>query len=131
MQKTWKPLAVGILDIVAGLLGVFSLIRTLQFFGFFYSLPICIAEPDCPMSVMTFSLILVAVSVLAVDILAIVGGICALRRKKWGVALAGSIAACFCAAPLGIAAIILTVLSKNEFEQSLDSQLTNSITEDN
>jgi hypothetical protein len=51
-----------------------------------------------------------------VGILAIVGGIYALRRKIWGLALAGSIAAFFPSWLLGIAAIVLTALSKKEFE---------------
>jgi len=46
-----------------------------------------------------------------------VGGVYALQRKKWGLALVGSIAAFF--PPkwiLGIAAIVLTVLAREEFE---------------
>ena len=50
-------------------------------------------------------------------ILAIVGGIYALQRKIWGLALAGSIAAFFTPSwVLGVAAIVFTALSKNEFE---------------
>lgn len=51
-----------------------------------------------------------------VGILAIVGGIYALKRKIWGLALAGSIAAFFPSWILGLTAIVLTALSKNEFE---------------
>jgi hypothetical protein len=51
-----------------------------------------------------------------VGILAIVGGIYALQRKIWGLALAGSIAAFFPSWILGIAAIVFIALSKNEFE---------------
>jgi hypothetical protein len=116
MKKTWTSLTAGILDIVAGLLGMFCLIVTLRFFGFFYLLPMCIAEPDFPMCVMIFPLITLAVFIFAVSILAIVGGVYALRRKMRGLALAGSIAAFFASWPLGIAAIIFTALSKNEFE---------------
>lgn len=50
-------------------------------------------------------------------VLAVVGGIHALQRKKWGWALTGSIAALLPICVLvGIAAIILTAQSKNEFE---------------
>jgi len=56
-----------------------------------------------------------AIPVMILSILAIVGGICTLKRRAWRVALTGSI----CAAPvtwfLGIPAIILTALSKKEF----------------
>ena len=55
-------------------------------------------------------------TVAIIGILAIVGGIYALRRKIWGLALAGSIAAFFPSWILGLTAIVLTALSKNEFE---------------
>jgi len=57
-----------------------------------------------------------AIFMLAASILAIVGGIRALRKKTWGLALAGSIGALFGSSPLGVAAIIFTALSKSEFE---------------
>jgi hypothetical protein len=53
---------------------------------------------------------------LAIEALAIVGGIFAIQRRKWRWALTGSIAATIMPTPLGIAAIIFTVLSKNEFK---------------
>jgi len=51
-------------------------------------------------------------------ILALVGGIYALRRKTWGLALAGSICATLSLYTwfLGIIAIIFTARSKSEFE---------------
>jgi uncharacterized membrane protein len=48
-------------------------------------------------------------------ILSIVGGIFALRRRAWGVALTGSLGACICVPLFGIAAAILIVVSKNLF----------------
>jgi len=48
--------------------------------------------------------------------LAIAGGIYALRRKRWGMALTGAIAALLPWTAMGIAALILTVLSRDEFE---------------
>ena len=50
-------------------------------------------------------------------ILAIVGGICALRRKRWGWTLAGAIAAIFPIFPLGIASLVLTIMARDEFER--------------
>jgi hypothetical protein len=49
-------------------------------------------------------------------ILSLVGGIFALQRKMWGLALAGSIGAFLTAIILGIPAIILIALSKKEFK---------------
>src|SRR4030042_630126 len=60
--------------------------------------------------------VIFAIFAVIADILAIVGGIYALQKKKWGLALAGSIAAFFASLILGTAAIVFTVMSKNEFE---------------
>ena len=83
----------------------------------FFFLPMHTAEfRDFPTSFMAIFMIPWAIFMFTAGILAIVGGTYALRRKKWGVALAGSIAAFFGQSPLGVAAIIFTALSKNEFE---------------
>ncbi len=112
MNKTWKPIAAGVLDILSGafLLGItlFLAIRGIAW----------IVAP----------LVLPA-------ILAIVGGVYAMIRRKWPMALAGSISAFFTLLAfgaiyystseeiivwvptlVGIGAIVLSVLSKKEFE---------------
>ena len=48
-------------------------------------------------------------------VVAIIGGIYALRRRLWGLALAGAICS-LTVFPLGIPALILTVLSRREFK---------------
>jgi hypothetical protein len=61
-------------------------------------------------------LIIVGGPLLALGIVAIVGGVSALRRKSFGLSLAGAI----CALPshiLGILAIIFVSLSKREFRR--------------
>jgi len=45
----------------------------------------------------------------------LIGGVLSMRRKKWGWSLAGSIAGTLSVLPLGIPAIILIALSKDEF----------------
>jgi len=62
-------------------------------------------------------LIIVGVPLLALGIIAIIGGVSALRRKSFGLSLAGAI----CALPspshiLGILAVIFVSLAKREFE---------------
>ena len=102
MEKTRKPKAAGILDIISA---VFVLG---QGFG-------CLLQWHTVEAKISFYIIVVA------GVLAIVGGIYAIRRKMWGLALAGSITAIFSSIPLlgglpvGITATILTVLSKDEF----------------
>jgi len=115
-KKTWMPTAAGILDIIAGsfvLLGGFILL----IFGTVGSSIMPYFMPQMPpvTAVVIFSSI--AVPLILIAILAIVGGIYALQRKIWGLALAGSIAAFFSPSwVLGVAAIVFTALSKNEFE---------------
>ncbi len=48
--------------------------------------------------------------------LALVGGIFSLQRKRWGLSLAGAIVAILPFSLLGMTALVLIVLSKNEFE---------------
>jgi len=122
MEKTWKPTVTGILDIVAGafsLVGLILLILGIAFFmiasrtgGLNLPGPMPMSLPIVPAAL----LVAIALPLLIADVLAIIGGIYAIRRKKWGWALTGSIAALFAAWPLGIAAIVFTVMSQKEFE---------------
>ena len=109
IRRTWMPIIAGILDIVTGSLILFVL--------FLFAIGPMIIEP---VRAGTFhfdlSLLFMVMPAMTIVALAIVGGICATKRKKWGWALAGSIATAIVPFPLGIAAIILLVLSKNEFK---------------
>ena len=121
---SWMPLVAGILDLLIGipalLIGiVLSLVGAM--------LPQWIAEaPELagglegiPMEF--FTGMGVVMSLLAV--VAIVGGIFALRKRRWGLALAGSICAIFAGVPLylaglflGIPAVVFTALGKVHFK---------------
>ena len=104
MEKTWKPTAAGILCIIAGAIGVIIgiVIAVVGGIGWFFGMP-------------WFSAI--GAPIIVVGIIAIVGGSCALRRRVWGLALAGSICALLGPwAILGILAIIFVSLGKGEFE---------------
>jgi hypothetical protein len=118
MEKTWMPKVAGILDIVAGAFGLFIVLIWALWFAFisFFSRMNTAEFHDFPMSIMAIIFIPMGIFLLAAGILAIVGGIHALKRKTWKLALAGSIAAFFGSSPLGVAAIIFTALSKSEFE---------------
>ncbi|GAG33364.1 unnamed protein product, partial [marine sediment metagenome] len=54
---------------------------------------------------------------IGLGVVAIIGGIFALRRKLWGLALAGAICAIPCSAALGILATIFVSLGRREFAQ--------------
>jgi hypothetical protein len=121
MENAWMPKAAGILDIVAGSLGIlFSLVMGL-WFAFFYYYTSFPSGPgsefnDFPMRFMMLLMIPWAIFMLVAGILAIAGGIYALKRKKWGLALAGSVGAVFSQLALGVVAVIFTVMGKSEFE---------------
>jgi len=121
MEKTWKPTVIAILDIVAGAVGlisVLSLIMVILVTSGTLGIPGMEAIPDF----VTGILWTITIPLAIVAILAVVGGIYALQRRKWALVLVGSIAAIFASAPLlgglavGITATILTALSKKEFE---------------
>ena len=54
--------------------------------------------------------------VLVFGIIALAGGISSLKRRRWGLSLAGSILSLFIMPILGILAIIFVSLGKGEFE---------------
>ena len=104
MEKTWKPTTAGILAIVAGVFQVIlgTVIAVIggiggAFFGMGW------------MSAIGAPLIVLG-------IVAIVGGIYAVRRKIWGLAIAGSICALIGPWMFGIPSIIFVILGKGEFE---------------
>jgi hypothetical protein len=110
-NKTWMPMTAGILDIICGCWAL------LIAFAFIFVGSVARFIPDVPAYLFPiFTAFSVPFGV--IGILAIVGGIFALRRKVWGLALAGSIASLFSLHLffLGIAAIVFTALSKKEFE---------------
>jgi hypothetical protein len=105
MERTWKPTAAGILTIIAGALHVILgiIIAAIGGITFLFGWAGVFATPF-----------------LILGIIAIVGGIYALRREIWGLALAGSICAII---PLilpwnilGILAVIFVSLGKGEFK---------------
>jgi hypothetical protein len=105
MEKTWKPTVAGILAIIAGAIEVISGIVFATGVGFWAGI----------FGMGWLSVIFAPLIVLG--IIAIIGGVCALQRKIWGLALAGSI--CALIGPwfiLGILAIIFVSLGKSEFK---------------
>jgi hypothetical protein len=117
MEKTWKSTVGGILSIIAGVLSIL--------WGIFVGTEWLGSWPP--------------LTAIALGIIAIVGGIYALRRRRWGLALAGSICSLigceifrlvplffswvlsshpylFDATILGILAIIFVLLGKHEFK---------------
>lgn len=109
-KKTGTIIVAGILDIIDGclsLLGVLGLIVAIAYVS---------DEPD------TLAILVpIAVFLASKGILAVLGGIYALQRKNWVMALIGAIAAALPFSLLGIIALILTALSRDQFERGMAS----------
>ena len=115
-RRTWMPTTTGILSIISGVLGLlYGLVLILLFsmlapmMGLYGA---SAAEARVVMTVMqAFGIPLVILGIVA-----IVGGVYAIRRRIWGLALAGAICAIFSVfGILGILSVIFVSLSKKEF----------------
>lgn len=115
MDKTWMPAVAGILAVVSGALGLIAS-YVLVILGTVGSAVLSFVEVEILAFVPGAVFSAIAIPLFVVGILAIVGGVFALQRKRWRWALAGSVAAFFPCRLLGIAAIVLTVLSRKEFD---------------
>ena len=118
-SRAWMPAAAGIMSIVSGAMGFIAIAFLMTFAAIF--------GPDIARDVLhsigywqagiPLTIIgLVSFIILLLSLTSIVGGICAIRRKSWGLALAGAICAIFPAQVLGIIAVIFVAISKKEFE---------------
>ena len=109
----WMPTAAGILSIIAGVVGFFSGILVAvvgRIVGMDWVYELWMA------GVPLIGFWIATIVLIAIGIVAIIGGIFAIRRRVWGMALAGAI----CSFPsrwiLAIPAIVFLALSKQEFK---------------
>ena len=115
MQRTWMPTVAGLLNIIAGAIGILGGLIIIILIG------TLTASPFLPEMRRQFFATTAAwvffVPYFLVDILAIAGGLLATRRRGWGMALAGAIFAILSLWGwlLGIGSIVFLVLSKREF----------------
>jgi len=105
MEETWKPKAAGILSIIGGVINVI--------WGLVFAVIGGMAGAPFGMGWLGA----IGVPAIILGIIAIVGGSYALKRRIWGLALAGAICAIVGPAGLlGILAIIFVILGKGEFK---------------
>lgn len=104
MERTWKGTTAGILTIIGGICGIAigAIVATV---GSAFMLGI----PGLEM------IAGIGGGMIATGVIALIGGIFALRRKAWGFALAGAILALFPIIPLGVLSIIFVSMAKREF----------------
>jgi hypothetical protein len=120
MEKTWLPTVAGILSIIAGGLSLLGTAIIGLGVSLFFSSGYYYGFDTRGIPSLTALWVAVFLPYFIISAIAIAGGVFALRRKLWGLALAGAICALFTgwAWALGIAAIVLVALSKHEFDHS-------------
>ena len=103
MEKTWRATWAGILAIIGGCFGI--------------GVGAAVASGAALYGALTGMGMLGAIGapLIGIGIVALIGGIVALRRKTWGFALTGAILALFPIVPLGVLAIIFVFMGKREF----------------
>jgi hypothetical protein len=115
----------GILSVVAGGLGCLSAAILILFsivFGVFsrsdtfYNDYHNYSSPDFALNVIVIVYAVIGVVGILVSILAIIGGVYGIKRKTWGLALAGAIAGVLAFFPCGVVAVIFTAMGKPEFD---------------
>jgi hypothetical protein len=136
MGKAWKPIAAGILDIAGGILGGLGSVVAMFFLLMEIGVTMGWGGWGEPLYIVSVSALLIGL--IAIACLPFIGGVAAIQRRRWRLALAGAISvllslatACavfiimntspweifvFLLLLIGIASIVLTVQSKNEFE---------------
>jgi hypothetical protein len=112
----------GILSIVSGGFGILGgaiYVGFIWMFNFMVtSMPQQPMDPEFPQEFFQIIAIFygaIGLVLALIGALGIVGGVYALKRKHWGLALAGAIAGSITFFPCGIPAIIFVTLGKDEF----------------
>ncbi len=112
----------GILSIVSGAFGVLGagyFVLMIWMFNFMItSIPQQPMDPEFPQEVFYIMAIIygaIGLFLALIGALAIVGGVFAIKKKHWALALAGAIAGTVTFFPCGIPAVIFVCLGKEEF----------------
>jgi hypothetical protein len=112
----------GILSIVSGSLGILSALSFIAFgvlMGFIMNSDVRYDgyyEMNGVFNMMMVVYVVGGIIGIIVSALAVIGGIFALRKKNWGLALAGSIGGVLAFFHCGVVAVIFTAMSKPEFD---------------
>jgi hypothetical protein len=108
VERMWMSTAGGVLSIIAGIIHLSEWLTIGIVFDRFAS-----DLPELPVA----SMWVIVLPLVITAIVSIIGGIFAIRKRIWGLALAGSI--CAISGPitgfLGVTATVLMAISKHEF----------------
>lgn len=119
-RTTLKPTIAGVLDIIAGVMALIGAC-VLFLIGVVGTGAITTAGAHDPTAARFAYLPIalfgpLALLCLVIGVLAVVGGIAAVRQRRFWLALVGGIAALFAFFPIGIPAVVLTVMAEREFQ---------------
>lgn len=107
----WMPLVAGVLDLIAGvpalILGILIAVK--------------VGEPPALVTTFGFGeswglLHLLGIPLIVAGVIAVAGGLAALMKKVWWLALAGSVLAFFSLWFAGIPAFVFTIMGRKRFE---------------
>jgi hypothetical protein len=120
MPGNSKATVAGILSVIAGGSAILGgiVLATIGLIG--SSALVLVHDPDVPQVVKLLPLLFfytLAMLLFVSGGVAVAGGVSALQRRSWGMAVAGSIAAVLCMLPLGVVAVILIVMAETEFRR--------------
>jgi MFS family permease len=120
MERSLMPIIAGVLEIISGVFGLFGGAIVAIVFAIFSAVTHQqggYRPEDFLSPVMASVFVSMALSAAVLGIFALIGGICATRQRSWGWSLAGAIAATLCVLPLGVIALVIIVLSREQFEK--------------
>ena len=122
MEKSWMPITSGILSIICGAVNAlmgFTLIIMGTFASTFMPM-MNIYSTGAGRYAFGIFMVFIGIFIIITGALAIAGGIFALRKRIWGLALAGAIASFFSWTwTLGIASIVIIALARDQFHKVL------------
>jgi hypothetical protein len=118
VNTKWMPTVAGILDIITGVLSFTVTLIVALLAGVFFESSYDSYSGQEFSAVMVWLVLFLPFFI--VSLLAIIGGIFSLKKKAWGMALAGSICSILTIWGwfMGVASIIFVSLSRNEFYQN-------------
>jgi hypothetical protein len=126
MAGTSKATVAGILDITAG---AFALVGAVPLLAFGLGGAVLLGVvPDADANRVAFlpAVIFLPLALLALvtGIVAVAGGIAALNRRRWGLAVVGAVAAVLAFFPVGVAAVVFTILAESEIRTTGETDIT-------
>jgi len=133
MDRTGLPVAAGTINIIAGFFNLTGALGMLLIaISFTYRTGIVsewhgMMQYDLNGFDMQVFFYILAVWLCVSGIFAIIGGAFALQRKMWGLALTGSIFVLLTSFALGVASLILIIISMKEFNQYYDEPMKQTI----